>query len=109
MGTWRANYFHVNLDVLSLCEVETRLSRSHCEKVPFSAVLSANAKVMDVLEKQTSSCRGPYLPAQKYQIGKRAEAEGFDISRNFVHSARKLHAGLEIRNQVYYSVNIRNS
>ena len=44
--------------------------------MPSSAVSSANAKVKDVLEKQTSTgSRGPYLtltPAQKYQIGKRA-------------------------------------
>ena len=49
------------------------------ETVPSSAVLSVNAKVTDVLKKQTSSSRRPYLtltPAQKYQIGKRAAEYG---------------------------------
>ena len=45
------------------------------EKMPSSAVSSANTKVMDALEKRASSGRGPYLvltPAQKHQVGKRA-------------------------------------
>ena len=44
VSTWHANDFHVNLDVLSLCQVETKLSGSHCKKVPSSVVSSANAK-----------------------------------------------------------------
>ena len=49
------------------------------ENMPSSAVSSANAKVTDVFEKQTSSIRGPYLtltPTQKYQIGKRTAEYG---------------------------------
>ena len=42
---------------------------------------------MDVLEKTNKySCQGPYLPAQKYQIGK--QAERFDIIQNLARSTR---------------------
>ena len=71
-------YHHVNFEIFSSSQAETDLPDPNgplCEKIPFSAVSLANTKVTDVLEKRTSSSRGPYLaltPAQKHQVGKRA-------------------------------------
>ena len=64
-------YFCPIKQTLDLPDLDGSLSKN----MPHLAVSSANAKATDVLEKQTSSTRGPYLmltPAQKYQIGKRA-------------------------------------
>ena len=65
-------YFHPTKEKLELPDPNGLLSGS----MPSSAVSSVNAKVKDVLKKQTSTgSRGPYLtitPAQKYHIGKRA-------------------------------------
>ena len=63
-------YFCPTKEKLELPDPNGSLSGS----VPSSAVSSVNAKVKDVLVKQTSTAsQGPYLtltPAQKYQIGK---------------------------------------
>ena len=65
-------YFRPTKEKLELPDPNGSLSGS----MPSSAVSSANAKVKDVLEKQTTTgSRGPYLtitPAQKYHIGKQA-------------------------------------
>ena len=53
-----------------------------CEKMPFSAILSEYTKVMDVLEKRTSSSQGPYCEVNPTSIAARRLASLF----NKIHS-----------------------